>query len=71
MCQEGFPNVVLTDQGSLVGTSFADLAYTSAMSRVLIVFRNSLAICNLKSLVEVNGISHKVQDVPFVDDVTS
>ena len=36
--QEGIPNVMLTDQCSLAGTPFADLAYTFAMSRVLCVF---------------------------------
>ena len=61
---------MLTDQGSLAGTPFADLAYTFAMSRVLSVFRNSLAICNIESHVDVNGTRHKVEDVSFVDDVT-
>ena len=68
--QEGIHNVMLTDQGSLAGTPFADLAYTFAMSRVLTVFRNSIAICNLDSHVVVNGIDHKVEDVSFWDDVT-
>ena len=36
--QEGIPNVMLADQGSLAGTPFADLAYTFAMSRVFCVF---------------------------------
>ena len=68
--QEGIPNVMLTDQGSLAGTPFADLAYTFAMSRVMSVFRNSLAICKIESHVDVNGTRHKVEDVSFVDDVT-
>ena len=68
--QEGIPNVMLTDQGSLAGTPFADLAYTFAMSRVLTVFRNSLAIGNIESHIEVDGTHHKVEDVSFVDDVT-
>ena len=54
----------------LAGTPFPDLAYTFAMSRVLSVFRNSLAICHLESHIEVNGTHHKVEDVSFVDDVT-
>ena len=68
--QEGTSRVMLTDQGSLAGTPFADLAYTFAMSRVLSVFRNSLAICHLESHIEVNGTHHKVKGVSFVDDVT-
>ena len=40
------------------------------MSRVLTVFRNSIAICNIESHIHVNGTSHKVEDVSFVDDVT-
>ena len=40
------------------------------MSRVLTVFRNSIAICNIESHIHVNGTSHKVGDVSFVDDVT-
>ena len=54
---------MLTDQGSLAGTPFADLAYTFAMSRVLTVFRNSIAICNVGSSITVNGTCHKVEDV--------
>ena len=61
---------MLTDQGSLAGTPFVDLAYTFAMSRVLTVFRNSIALCNLESSIDVNGNNHKVEDVSFVDDVT-
>ena len=68
--QEGISKVLLTDQGSLAGTPFADLAYTFAMSRVLTVFRNSIALCNLESSIDVNGNNHKVEDVSFVDDVT-
>ena len=33
--QEGIPHVLLTSQGSLAGTPFADLVYTFAMARVL------------------------------------
>ena len=61
---------MLTDQGSLAGTPFADLAYTFAMSRVLTVFRNSICIANLESHVRVGEATHKVEDVSFVDDVT-
>ena len=61
---------MLTDQGSLAGTPFADLAYTFAMSRVLIVFRSFIAICSLDSKIEVTGIIHKAENVSFVDDVT-
>ena len=68
--QEGISNVMLTDQGSLAGTPFADLAYTFAMSRVLSVFRKSLAIVDPESHIHVNGTQHKVEDVSFVDDVT-
>ena len=68
--QEGISQVMLTNQGSLAGTPFADLAYTFAMSRVLSVFRRSIALCHLESYVSVNDIQHKVEDVSFVDDVT-
>ena len=61
---------MVTEQGSLAGTPFADLAYTFAMSRVLSVFRKSLSIANLESHVQVGETSHKVEDVSFVDDVT-
>ena len=61
---------MLTDQGSLAGTPFTDLAYTFAMSRVLSVFRKSIALCHLESHVSVNDIQHKVGDVSFVGDVT-
>ena len=40
------------------------------MSRVLIVFRTSVALCNLESSIDVNGNNRKVEDVSFVDDVT-
>ena len=58
------------EPGSLAGTLSIDLTYTLAMSRVLSFFRNSLAICNLESHIEVNGPNHKVEDVSFVDDVS-
>ena len=61
---------MVTEQGSLAGTPFADLAHTFAMSRVLSVFRKSLSIANLESHVQVGATSHKVEDVSFVDDVT-
>ena len=70
MSQEGIPNVMLTDQGCLAGTHFADLGYTFAVSRVLIAFRNSITICSLESHVEVNGIVQEVEELSSVDDVT-
>ena len=39
------------------------------MSRVLSVFRATLAADNLDSVVQVNGKTHKANEVSFVDDV--
>lgn len=66
--QEYIPNVINITSGSAAGTPIADLLYSMCMSRVLGLFRVSLAKDGLDSSIKINGVDFDVHDVSFIDD---
>ena len=68
MSQEGIPKVITSNMGSMAGTPLADIAFTVCVSRIIFILRSTMEQDNLTSSICVNGNTHGITDVSFVDD---